>query len=477
MIVTVLAGSPKGEVSVTMQSVQYLLRRYPEVDFRIHQAAQRIRKLESDPAALGDILEDVSASELVLFAFPLYYMAACSQYLRFLELVESRDATGAFRGRYAGSLTTSIHFFDHTAHELIRAVAEDWGMRFVDSHPAHMNDLQSDSGRNALEQWFTRIRAAAEQKQTLPRRFSERPPNSPAYQPGLEPARKIDTAKRIVVVADGVNPNLETMVRRFAGNFAEGLVDLIDLREVKVARGCQGCLKCGPKNVCAYAEKDELVSTWTERVMTADGVVFAQSIVGRWMSPRWKAFLDRSFFRTHQRVLPDIPIAFLVAGNLRANPALREALTAYAEWQNAPIVDFVTDEISDKGEATAAIDSRIDSLALRMANALEVEALRPISFLGHAGMKVFRDDVFSGLRVIFRADHRAYKRGGVYDFPQRHPIRMLVMRVGYLATGIPFISRGMMKNLRPFMIRPFRRALALAEARAGAAGGVDDLRD
>jgi len=37
-----------------------------------------------------------------------------------------------------------------------------------------------------------------------------------------------------------------------------------------------------------------------------------------------------------------------------------------------------------------------------------------------AGMKIFRDEIYGGLKIIFRADHRNYKKTGVYDFPQKN---------------------------------------------------------
>jgi hypothetical protein len=155
-----------------------------------------------------------------------------------------------------------------------------------------------------------------------------------------------------------------------------------------------------------------------------------------------------------------------VAGPLRANPALKEALIAYAEWQRAPVVDIISDEDGKAGST----DRQIDGLARRIADASAVEIKRPVSFLGHAGMKVFRDDVFANLRLVFRADHRAYRREAVYDFPQRSLLKMALIRLAYLITGIPFIQRRMMKDFRKVMVMPYRKFIDEARHQRRAAG-------
>ena len=44
MKITVLNGSPKGELSVTMQYVAYLAKLYPQHEFNIYHIAQRLKR-------------------------------------------------------------------------------------------------------------------------------------------------------------------------------------------------------------------------------------------------------------------------------------------------------------------------------------------------------------------------------------------------------------------------------------------------
>lgn len=116
MKITVLNGSPKGDLSVTMQYVQYLVKTFPQAQFQIVNVAQRIKRIESDRPTFDEIIRQVSESDGVLWAFPLYILVVHAHYKRFIELIFERGAQDAFAGKYAATLSTSIHYFDHTAH-------------------------------------------------------------------------------------------------------------------------------------------------------------------------------------------------------------------------------------------------------------------------------------------------------------------------------------------------------------------------
>jgi len=139
MKIAVLNGSPKGEVSVTMQYVHFLQQRFPEIEFVFYDVALKIKKLEKDDKSFGEVIAGVAAADAVLWAFPLYFLVVCSQYKRFIELIFEKNAVSAFRGKPAACLTTSINFFDHTAQNYINGICDDLGMNFFGSYSAEMN--------------------------------------------------------------------------------------------------------------------------------------------------------------------------------------------------------------------------------------------------------------------------------------------------------------------------------------------------
>ncbi len=459
MKIMVWGGSPKGETSVTMQYVRYLAKELPGTEFVVRQPAFEAKRLENDSAKWKALMDETAGADAVLWAFPLYVLTVCSQYKRFIELLYERGAAETLRGKYAASLSTSIHFFDHTAHAYIRAVSEDLGLRFVGSFSPAMDDLLKPEGRRMLVGFGGNLVEAVGAGLEFPRANPPLVERRWEYRPGTEArSGRPGTGKRVVVVTDSEEGNVGAMIRRFSGRFASP-PEVVDLSKLEIAGGCLGCLRCGQSNHCAYEGKDDFISMYDEKLKTADVLVFAGAIRDRQLSSLWKLFLDRGFFNTHQRSLEGKQVAFLVSGPLAQIGNLREIIHGYIDWQGSNLVDIVTDEEGDGGR----LDSVIDGLADRLVRAAEAGYLSPVTFLGVGGMKIFRDEIYSDLRIVFKADHRAYKKQGLYDFPQRNPLKMLFIRLGYVVTSVPFVYRKMIGNFRNFMLMPYKRLFAVAK--------------
>ncbi|MHB8970779.1 MAG: NAD(P)H-dependent oxidoreductase [Pirellulaceae bacterium] len=99
MKIVVLNGSPKGMNSVTMHYVLYLQKRFPEHDFLIHNVCQDITKLEENEDQFREVVSTMEASDVVLWAFPLYFLLVHAHYKRFIELLFERRADASFRGK------------------------------------------------------------------------------------------------------------------------------------------------------------------------------------------------------------------------------------------------------------------------------------------------------------------------------------------------------------------------------------------
>ena len=151
MKIIVLNGSPKGQTSVTVQYVHFLQVKFPDIEWNILDVAQKIKKLEDDKAAFQQVIEEVSTSDAVLWAFPLYFFLVSSQYKRFIELIYERKSVFAFRGKHAAVFSTSINYFDHAAHHYMNAICDDLQMKFVDCYSAEMNDLLKSTERKRLK--------------------------------------------------------------------------------------------------------------------------------------------------------------------------------------------------------------------------------------------------------------------------------------------------------------------------------------
>src|SRR4030067_2146090 len=360
MKITVLNGSPKGHLSVTMQYVNFIQIKFPRHELKILNIASTIKKIEKDGKAFQEIMDEVRSSEGVWWAFPLYYLLFSSQYKRFIELIWEREAVDVFKNKYTALLSTSIHFFDHTAHNYMNAICDDFDMKFVGSFSAGMYDLLSEKRRERLTLFASEFFDGIQNRIPTSKRFSPVLYRNFNFVPS--PAgHKINTqGKRVLILTDLKDPqtNLGKMIERLKNAFAEE-VKVINLHDLDIKGGCLGCIQCGYDYQCSYGDQDGYVQFYKNQVKKADILIFTGTIQDRYLSSRWKMFFDRSFFHTHTPSLVGKQVGFVLSGPLRQIPNLRQIFEAYTEWQQANLVDIVTDEEEESKE----LDAQLQHLA------------------------------------------------------------------------------------------------------------------
>jgi len=185
MKITILNGSPKGDRSITLQYANFIEKRFPQHEMKVFHVSRDIKKLERDEKAFQEIIEEVRSSDGILWSFGLWVLCAPAQYMRFIELISERGAEEAFRDKYAAVLTTSIHYFDHTAHNYMRAVCEDLDMRFADGISFDLVDLMEESNREKLTTFAESFFEAIEKKIAVSRLFQPLRFSGFAYQPSV----------------------------------------------------------------------------------------------------------------------------------------------------------------------------------------------------------------------------------------------------------------------------------------------------
>jgi multimeric flavodoxin WrbA len=466
MNIVVLNGSPKGELSVTMQSVAYLAKLYPQHQFNLIHIAQRLKRLEGEPAAFQQVIDQVRAADAVLWGFPLYILMVHANYKRFIELIFERGAQAAFAGKYAAALSTSIHFFDHTAHNYVHAVCDDLGMRFVDSFSPDMYDLMTEAGRQQLALFGRHFLEAVENQAPTQPHYAPLAIRDFVYQPELAPSAVSTLSKKVVILHDASAPdsNLARMVARCRSALA-GEVTVVNIRDLDIKGSCLGCLECAGNYRCAYTGKDGYIDFYKSTVMTADVLIYAGRMVDRYLSARWKMFFDRIFFNTHTPVLAGKQVAFVISGPFGQAPNLMEILRGFFEFQGANIVGVVSD---DSG-ASADLDRRLDQLMAHALACAQTGYARPQTFLGVGGMKIFRDDIYGRLRTVFAADHRAYGRMGLYKtFPQAELNTWLLNTFVAPIVNLPPIRGRFDRMIKRQMVAGHKQVVAKAQPPAAA---------
>ncbi len=458
MKVMVLGGSPKGNKSVTMQYIEYLQVRYPQHTFQVEYPAFYLKKFENKTVEFQALMEKIRKADLIIWAFPLYFCLVHSNYKRFIELLFERKAQSYFEGKYTASLSTSIHFFDHAAHNYIHSICDDLKMSYIGRHSPKMDDLTKKSGQQELCSFMELLDWTVKNQVKLPIEHKpiEHSKGSSLDLPKTE-IKKIQTEKTVLILVDELKGNIKNMIESF-NQFLEAPARVIELSTLKVNH-CLGCLKCGDKNQCVYQDKDDYMSFFKSKVTKADIIVFAGTIRDRYLSSIWQRFFDRSFFNTHQPTLDRKQFAFLISGPISQLDNAKHILTSYTEWQGSQHNGFVSDESNDGDLIVQRMQSLAQRLVYNSDNNIELSK----SFLRDGGLKIFRDDIFDHLKIIFRADHRFYKNHKLYDFPQDLWIKRLSMTLIYWITSIPFIKRKMYKTMTTFMLNPFKKTLSQAK--------------
>lgn len=455
MKIIVLNGSPKGDISVTMQYVHYIQKKFPKHELKILNISHRIAAIEKDESVFQDIISEIKSADGVLWAFPLYYFLVPSQYKRFIELIKEKRVENAFKDKYTAVLSTSIHFYDHTAHNYMNAICDDLGMKYLSFFSADMNDLMEESGRKKLTQFAEYFFESIESNCSTSENFHPVNHSDFDYAPA-NIASKIDTRSKNIVIltdADKNQMNLAHMIERFAGAFSDK-VEVINLNDVDIKGGCLGCIQCGYDNQCVYGDKDGFMAFFDTKVKPADILVMAGTIKDRYLSATWKAFFDRSFFQGHVPALMGKQIGYIISGPLRQIPNLRQILEAYAQIQHANLAGIVTDESGD----SVSLDSLLQDFGERIIRFADSHYISPPTFLAVGGIILFRDSVWGRLRFPFVADHKAYKRLGLYDFPQKHYKSRIINSIMMLLAKIPSMRKEIYtRRMKAEMIKPLQK--------------------
>ena len=444
MNLIVLNGSPKGDFSITLQYVHFIQKKFPQHELKIIHISQNIKKLEKDEKAFEEIIDEVRSSDGVLWSFGLLVLAVPAQYMRFIELISERGVEDAFENKYAAVLSTSIHFFDHTAHNYMRAVCEDLKMKYAEALSLDITDLMEESQRETLINFAENFFEAIENKSSTSKLFKPLTFSDFVYQPSI-PEKKIDTrGKKVVVLTDTYdsNTNLGKMIDRFKQSFTNE-IEVINLNDIDIRGGCLGCMRCGYDYNCV--QKDGFTDFYNNRVRTADIIVFAGTVKGRYLSSKWKMFYDRAFFWNHTPSLVGKQLGYIISGPLSPTPNLTQILEASSTArQDANHVDIITDEC----ENSAEMDAQLQSFAERLVSYSIKGYIKPQTFLGVGGHKIFRDNIWGRLRMIWQADHRYFKKHGKYDFPQKDYKIRIMTAIMMLLTKIPKFRKKFYVNLK-----------------------------
>ena len=441
MKIAVINGSPKGKYSITLQTVRYLERKFSSHEFVTLNAGQTIRALERDFTPARELL---SSADAVIFSYPVYTFLAPSQLHRFIELLKADGVD--MTDKYATQITTSKHFYDVTAHKYVEENALDLGMRYIRGLSADMEDLLTDKGKADAEGFFERFLWSAEQgvyERTERTRVAFTP--IPALVPDEDCGEKKERDVLIITDLTDADRNLSRMIERFRRVLGY-TTRIVNISEYAFSGGCLGCFRCAVSEKCVY--KDGFDSFLRDNIQRADAIVYAFEVRDHSMGSRFKMYDDRNFCNGHRTVTVGMPVGYLVSGAYSEENNLSTVIEARSETGG----NFLAGVATDERDTNAAVDTLAKSLTF----ALESGHTAPQNFYGVGGMKIFRDLIYQ-MRGMMRADHKFYKKQGIYDFPQKKWATSLKMYlVGMLLSNEKILAK-MGNKMNEGMLMPYEK--------------------
>ena len=456
MKIVTLNGSPKGnELSITMHFMYYIEKLYSEIEFEHLNIGQMLTKMSIREQTLQNILEEISSADGIVWSFPVYTTLIPAQLKRFIEILFERECEEIFQDKYAIALSSSMKFYDHTAHNYMHAVSEDLGMKYAGFYSAQMFDLLKFEERENWYYFMASFIKTFKEKRPVSRRFPPLEESNFIYRTnGIPEHDKIDNlGKEIIILTDYSDPesNIARMVHRFKSCFSNG-VKIYNLHDVDIKGGCLGCCKCGLDNQCVY--KDGFAEFF-QKLKNTDVLVVAGAIKDRFLSSKWKTYFDRAFHNGHTPAAEGTQMCFLISGPLSQNQNLRQWISAYPELGFGNLVDVVSDEYEDSEQ----IDQLIFNMAQKAIEFSEADYISPSTFLKVGGYKIFRDMIYGLPGAIFRMDYKFFKNRDMFDFPTRNIKARLARSFMGLLLKFKKVRKGFKKQMRTGMMRPFTKFL------------------
>ena len=443
MKICVLNGSPKGNYSVSLQTVLFLEKKFSKDEFIIYNIGQQIKKYEKDSS---DVINGMVEIYLIVFVYPVYTFIATSQVHRFIEIIKEKNVS--FSNKFVTQITTSKHFYDMTAHRYIEDNCHDLDMKVIKGLSLDMEDLTKKSGQESTINFFKFVKNSVLNNIFEPKMKYVKPGIN-KYIPTIEKKNKNDKYKA-VIVADILEDdiNLKNMITDFQNGFSYEC-RVVNIREYPFSGGCLGCFNCAGDGKCIYKDKfDEFLR---ENIQTADTIIIAFSIKDHSMGSRFKMYDDRQFCNGHRTVTEGMPFAYIVNGDYCNEANLKQIVEARAEVGHNYLAGVGYDK-----------DSIISTIS-KLEYALDNKYVTPRNFYGVGGMKIFRDLIWI-MRGIMKADHKFYKKHGVYDFPQKQRGKMMVMCLLGSMVRNKKIKAKMGNKFNEGMVAPYKKVVDKAEA-------------
>jgi multimeric flavodoxin WrbA len=449
--VVAISGSPKAKNSVTVQSVMYLKKNFPDDEFEIIHVGNKVKKY-SQKTAMDACIDAMANSDLILFAYPVYTFLATYQLANFIYHLKRNKNVHKLKGKFASQITTSKHFYDTTAHRYIIENCNDMGLKSITGIAADMDDLTLVDGRKQLKDFYNTAKFSVQNDIYHRTSNAKSQPFDYIYNGNVSTVEKSGDFDSVIVSdCKSKDVSLRRMIDNFKVAYPHPIKE-VNIADFSFSGGCLGCFECATDGTCVY--NDKFPELLRNEIQSADALILAGKIVDHSMGPIFKCYDDRHFCNGHRVMTKGKVTGYILDGNLSSEKNLLDLIEARSEVGHMYLCGVASNESKNDEQTSESIEKFAKSMAFGVQNKLE----RPQNFFGVGGTKIFRDLIFT-MRGLMKEDHRFYKKQGVYDFPHKQRGLILKMKMVGLLMSIPAIkkkSRGMMNEI---VLKPYHDAM------------------
>lgn len=450
MNIVVLNGSPKGNCSVTIQTVNFLKAHYPDDNFNILNIGQQIRKFQGEEQ-FNNCMNLLIDCEMILMAYPVYTFIAPYQMHRFIEQIKQSERVEELKGKFITQITTSKHFYDVTAHNYIEDNAYDLELKVIKGLSSDMDDLLTTKGQDSVIKYWDYVRFSVA-NDIYNSKEKNNVINNYLYQSTkLDSIMKTTNDTVIITNCSEDDIGLKNMINDFIAVYPY-YVRILNINDFKFDGGCLGCFTCAFDGKCVY--KDGFEDYLRNHIQSAKAMIFAATIKDHSMGASFKIYDDRQFCNGHRTVTMGMPVGYILSGNYSLEDNLRTIIEGRASVGHNYLAGIASNESQDDKTTFMSLNN----LAKNMKYAIDNKMILPQNFLGIGGMKIFRDLIYV-MQGMMQADHKFYKKHNFYDFPQKKRAMKWKMKlIGFLMSK-PSIKKKIKGKLNNIIIKPYQKAI------------------
>ena len=445
MKILVINGSPKGNNSITLQTLLFLEKLFIEHQFTFLNVGKKIKHYEKN---FDEIKEELENTDIIIFSYPVYTFLVPYQLYRFIELLKENNVN--IKNKFATQVSTSKHFYDITAHKFVEENCLDLGLKYIKGLSADMEDLIEKKGQDDAINFFNYLIFCAENNLNIKENTNNKKIEKIVYKRKTEDNGANNKEKDILILTNcsDKDESLRNMIEDFKSIFPYKTRE-INIRDYKFHGGCLGCFGCAITGKCVY--KDGFDDFLRKDIQTADAIIYAFSIENHYTHSSFKLYEDRQFCNGHRMVTEGMPVGYIISGDYDKEYNLQTLVEARCEVGG----NFLTHVANDCNRD--AYDELL-KLSSIMKYAIDNKCTRPKNFYGVGGMKIFRDLIYV-MQGLMKEDHKYYKKHNVYDFPQKQRMKMLQIKLVGALISIPSMQSKMKNKMNEYILMPYKKII------------------